>query len=352
MTAPQLPNDDLRIEPNLDSTNSAASPKNRTKSDDSHPDSWARDALIDLARQGLIEQRRARRWRLFFRLISFALVLWIFAWIALKGDFNDAKSLSLSHPTAAIIDVSGVIATGQGASADEIIPVLERAFKAPQIKGIVLRMNTPGGSPVQSGEIYDAIVRLRKEYPAKPIYAVVEDICASGGYYIAAATDKIYANQASLVGSIGVRMDGFGFVDAMQKLGIQSRLLTSGANKAMLDPFTPENPTQVQYMQDLLDQVHQQFIDAVKKGRGDRLASDPNLFSGLIYTGTRAAQNGLIDGLGTVRSVVRDQLHLEHEINLTPNKSPFEELLGKTSTQISQSLTSLWSDNLGPRLLP
>ncbi|HUN00186.1 MAG: S49 family peptidase [Halothiobacillus sp. 20-53-49] len=351
MSTPPLNADDLRIEPNLGSASPASSNTSHAQ-DAPHSDSWARDALIDLARQGLIEQRRARRWRLFFRLISFALLIGFFGWLVFNGDLNDSQSLDLSQPTAAIIDVSGVIAAGQEASADELIPLLERAFKAPQIKGIVLRMNTPGGSPVQSGEVFDAIMRLRKDYPAKPIYAVVEDICASGGYYIAAATDKIYANQASLVGSIGVRMDGFGFVDAMNKLGIQSRLLTSGANKAMLNPFTPENPTQVQYMQSLLDQVHQQFIDAVKQGRGDRLAQDPDLFSGLIYTGAAATKNGLIDGLGTVRSVIRDQMHLEHEINLTPQKTPFEQLLGATSTQMSQTLTSVWSSNLGPKLLP
>lgn len=213
-------------------------------------------------------------------------------------------------------------------------------------------MNTPGGSPVQAGQIYDAIMRLRKEYPAKPIYAVTEDICASGGYYIAAATDKIYADKASLVGSIGVRMDGFGFVGIMQKLGIESRIMTSGANKAMLDPFTPENPTQVQYMQHLLDSVHQQFIDAVKKGRGNRLKDDPSLFSGLIYTGAEAAQNGLVDGLGTVRSVIHDQFRLTREVDLTPNKSPLDRLLSRTSTELSQSLMGLWAEQSAPKLLP
>lgn len=344
------PNDDLRIEPDL-----RAAPEPRASTSEKNAagdDAWAREALLDLARQGLREQRSARRWRTFFRLISFGLLIWIIAWISLSGDLDDSNGPVIKEPSAGIIDINGVITEGQDASAEEIIPVLEKAFKNKQIKGIVLRMNTPGGSPVQSGEIYDAIMRLRKEYPAKPIYAVVEDICASGGYYIAAAADKIYANQASLVGSIGVRMDAFGFVGAMQKLGIESRLLTSGENKAMLDPFTPENPAQMQYMQNLLDQVHQQFIDAVKQGRGKRLANDPDLFSGLIYTGAQAQKNGLIDGLGTVRSVVRDELHLKNEVDLTPNKTPFEELLGKTTAQFAQSLTSLWAANLGPRLLP
>lgn len=350
MSNAQPPNDDLRIEPDLRAaTEAKAQPAATSAASD---EAWAREALLDLARQGLKEQRAARRWRIFFRLISLVLIIWVVAWITLNGDLDEHKEMVVKEPSAGIIDVSGVIAAGQEASADEIIPVLEKAFKNKQIKGIVLRMNTPGGSPVQSGEIYDAIMRLRTKYPTKPIYAVVEDVCASGGYYIAAAADKIYANQASLVGSIGVRMDAFGFVGAMQKLGIESRLITSGANKAMLDPFSPENPTQKQYMQNLLDQVHQQFIDAVKKGRGKRLSNDPDLFSGLIYTGAQAQKNGLIDGLGTVRSVVRDELHLKNEVNLTPSKSPFEELLGKTSTQISQSLTSLWAANLGPKLLP
>ncbi|WP_298218068.1 signal peptide peptidase SppA [Halothiobacillus sp.] len=350
MSTAQPPHDDLRIEPNLGAA--SAQHANAAEKTAAGDDAWAREALLDLARQGLKEQRSARRWRVFFRLISLALVLWIIAWISFSGDLDDGKGLVIKEPSAGIIDISGVIAAGQEASAEEIIPVLEKAFKNTQVKGIVLRMNTPGGSPVQSGEIFDAIMRLRKEYPAKPVYAVVEDVCASGGYYIAAAADKIYANQASLVGSIGVRMDSFGFVDAIHKLGIESRLMTAGANKAMLDPFSPENPVQVQYMQNLLDQVHQQFIDAVKKGRGKRLANDPDLFSGLIYTGAQAQKNGLIDGLGTVRSVVRDELHLKNEVDLTPSKSPFEELLGKTSTQISQSLTSLWAANLGPKLLP
>ena len=317
-----------------------------------HEDNWARDALLDLAREGLMERRRARRWQMFFRLLGFGIVIWLIAAFTLKVDHSESGALNLKQPTAAIIDIRGIIAAGQDASAEKLIPILEKAFKAPQIKGIVLRMNTPGGSPVQAGQIYDAIMRLRKEYPAKPIYAVTEDICASGGYYIAAAADKIYADKASLVGSIGVRMDGFGFVGAMHTLGIESRLLTSGANKAMLDPFTPENPAQVQYMQKLLDAVHQQFIDAVKQGRGNRLSDDPDLFSGLIYTGDQAVKNGLVDGLGTVRSVVHDQFRLQHEVDLTPHKSPLDRLLSQTATEFGHSLMGLWAGQIGPKLLP
>lgn len=349
--------DDLRIEPRSETEHTVGSkPGSETRGSQGsfggQDEAWARDALLDLAREGLMEQRRARRWRIVFRLLGLGILIWVIALFTLKVDHSQSGALDLSAPTAAIIDVRGIIAAGQDASAENLIPLLEKAFKTPQIKGIVLRMNTPGGSPVQAGQIYDAIMRLRKEYPAKPIYAVTEDICASGGYYIAAATDKIYADKASLVGSIGVRMDGFGFVGVMQKLGIESRLMTSGANKAMLDPFTPENPTQVQYMQHLLDAVHQQFIDAVKKGRGNRLKDDPNLFSGLIYTGAEAAQNGLVDGLGTVRSVIHDQFRLTREVDLTPNKSPLDRLLSRTSTELSQSLMGLWAEQSAPKLLP
>ncbi len=343
MTTP--PHDDLRIDQEDRPTPSPAAAR---VSDDS----WARDALLDLARQGLIEQRRARRWRVFFRLMSFSIALALIALLFFKNDWSSDSASAVTEPSAAIIEVHGVIAAGQEASAQNLIPALERAFKNPHIKGVILRMNTPGGSPVQAGEIYDAILRLRKEYPSKPIYAVAEDLCASGGYYIAAAADKIYANQASLVGSIGVRMDGFGFVDAMKKLGIESRLLTSGANKSMLDPFTPENPQQVAFMQNLLDEVHQQFITAVKNGRGDRLANNPDIFSGLIYTGTDAQKLGLIDGLASVRQVVRDELHVKKEVDFTPKKSTFEELLSQTATEFNHQFATLWADQLGPKLIP
>lgn len=351
MTDPNRTTDDLRIEP-LDEHTPASGAKPTPDTRAQHEDNWARDALLDLAREGLMERRRARRWQMFFRLLGFGIVIWLIAAFTLKVDHSESGALNLKQPTAAIIDIRGIIAAGQDASAEKLIPILEKAFKAPQIKGIVLRMNTPGGSPVQAGQIYDAIMRLRKEYPAKPIYAVTEDICASGGYYIAAAADKIYADKASLVGSIGVRMDGFGFVGAMHTLGIESRLLTSGANKAMLDPFTPENPAQVQYMQKLLDAVHQQFIDAVKQGRGNRLSDDPDLFSGLIYTGDQAVKNGLVDGLGTVRSVVHDQFRLQHEVDLTPHKSPLDRLLSQTATEFGHSLMGLWAGQIGPKLLP
>jgi len=311
-------------------------------------DHWAREALLDLARAGLIEQRRARRWRLFFRLISLGILVWLVVLFSMKIRTAEDGKLGLSQPTAAIIDVSGVIAAGNEASADVLNPILEKAFKSRNIKGIVLRMNSPGGSPVQAGRIYDEITRLRKKYPKKPIYAVTEDICASGCYYIASAVDKIYADKASIVGSIGVRMDGFGFVDTMKKLGVERRLLTAGANKAMFDPFSPENPQQVAYLQDMLDRIHQQFIDAVKQGRGKRLKVTPEIFSGLVYTGDQAVQNGLVDDLGSVRSVIRDQLKIKRQINLTPKRGVLHELIGESASAVAGAVTEA-ADNLSTK---
>lgn len=302
-------------------------------------DNWAREALLDLARAGLIEQRRARRWRLFFRLISLGILVWLVIVFSMEFKSVEDGKLALNQPTAAVIDVSGVIAAGNEASADALNPILEKAFKNNNIKGVVLRMNSPGGSPVQAGRIYDEITRLRKQYPKKPIYAVTEDICASGCYYIASAVDKIYADKASIVGSIGVRMDGFGFVDTMKKLGVERRLLTAGANKAMFDPFSPENPQQVAYLQSMLDRIHQQFIDAVKEGRGKRLKITPEIFSGLVYTGDQAVQNGLVDGLGSVRSVIHDQLKLKRQIDLTPKRGVLHQLIGESASAVAGAVT-------------
>jgi len=182
------------------------------------------------------------------------------------------------------------------------------------------------------------------------------DVCASGGYYVAAAADAIYVNESSVIGSIGVLMNGFGFVDAMKKVGVERRLLTAGANKAMFDPFSPENPKQVAYLQDMLDHIHQQFIDAVKKGRGDRLKVSPQLFSGLVYTGDQAVSNGLVDGLGSVRSVIHDQFKLKHRIDMTPKRGVLHELLGQSASTLagamSHAIDTLWTDSSGPKLYP
>ena len=276
---------------------------------------WERDALEKIATAGLNEQRRARRWGIFFKLLGFG---YLFAVLAL---FLPDKDSTLVHKTSgrhtALVELNGVIMPGSEASADNVVTGLRRAFENEQSAGVVLRINSPGGSPVQAGYIYDEIMRLKTKYPEKPIYAVISDICASGGYYVAAATDKIYADKASLVGSIGVRMDNFGFVEAMKKLGVERRTLTAGKNKALMDPFAPADPQVEKHMQSLLNNIHQQFIDAVRKGRGDRLMEVQGLFSGLIWTGDQSVEIGLVDDLSSASKVARDVIGAEDIVDYT-----------------------------------
>ncbi len=266
---------------------------------------------------GIREQRAARRWKIFFRL----LILAIFAFVVWSiFDFDGGSSTTAgsgSGKHTALVTLSGELSADGQASAQKINSALESAFEDKSAAGVILRINSPGGSPVQAGMIYDDIARLRAKYPKKPIYVVVEEMCASGGYYVAAAADKIYVDKASIVGSIGVLMDGFGFTGLMDKLGIERRLLTAGRNKGFLDPFSPQTDQQKTYALDMLEQVHQQFIDAVKKGRGDRLKQDPDLFSGLFWTGQRSIELGLADGLGTVDSVARDVLKAPDLVDYT-----------------------------------
>ena len=237
---------------------------------------WEREVIEKLALAAITEQTRARRWGVFFKSLVFCyltIVLGVTLYPVLKKDMGiDSKEHT------AVIDVMGPIAEDKDANAASIIESLRNAVKDKQTKGIILHSNSPGGSPVQSAYVYEEIRAIKKQHPDLPIYAVVSDICASGCYYIASATDKIFVNPSSLIGSIGVLMDGFGFVDVMQKLGVERRLLTAGAHKAMLDPFSPPKTDETKYMQGLLDQVHQQFISAVKAGRGDRLIESPECF--------------------------------------------------------------------------
>ena len=244
---------------------------------------WERDVIEKLALAAVTEQTRARRWGVFFKSLIFLYLIAI-SGVALYPTLKKDMGIDSKYHTA-VIDVVGVIAEDKDASAESIIESLRNAVKDKQTKGIILHSNSPGGSPVQSAYVYEEIRNIKKEHPDLPIYAVVSDICASGCYYIASAADKIFVNPSSLIGSIGVLMDGFGFVDIMQKMGVERRLLTAGAHKAMLDPFSPPKADETQYMQGLLDQVHQQFISAVKAGRGDRLQESPDMFSGLVWTG-------------------------------------------------------------------
>jgi protease-4 len=271
------------------------------------------------------EQRARRRWGIFFKITALLVVVYV-VWAAFSYSMSDNEPVG-AH--TALINIEGTIdADGRG-SASVVISALDKAFAATDSVGVVLRINSPGGSPVQAGMINDEIVRLRKEYPAKPLYVVVEEMCASGGYYIAAAADKIYVNKASIVGSIGVLMDGFGFTGLMDKLGVERRLLTAGENKGFLDPFSPQSQAQKDYAKQMLAQIHQQFIDAVRAGRGSRLKESPELFSGLFWTGSRAVELGLADGFGTVDSVARDVLKQEDIVDYTQTEGLPERVLKK-----------------------
>ena len=254
---------------------------------------------------GVQEQRRARRWGIFFKLLTF---IYIFGALALFSPLMAVKKGATTGSHTAVIEVRGMIADQESASADNIISSLRAAFEDANTKGVVLRINSPGGSPVQSGYIYDEIRRLRAEYPAIKLYAVITDLGASGAYYIASAADEIYADKASLVGSIGVTAATFGFVGVMEKLGVDRRVYTSGEHKAFLDPFQPQKPDETAFWQTVLDTTHKQFINSVKQGRGDRLKDKehPELFSGLVWSGEQALELGLIDGLGSTSYVARE----------------------------------------------
>ena len=277
------------------------------------------DTVVDrLVFAALREQTRARRWRVFFMLF-FIIYLTVMSIILLADDADAygvaGKADGEKH--TALVKLSGLIADGEAAGSEGIIPGLKKAFEHGDTAAIVVEINSPGGSPVQASYIYDEIQRLRAKHEAIPVYAVVTDIAASGGYFVAAAADKIYVNKSSLVGSIGVRLDAFGFVGLMEKLGIERRLLTAGENKGLFDPFLPEREHEKAHLQDMLTQVHGHFIDAVKKGRGDRLAQNPDLFSGLLWTGEQSIELGLADDFGTTRSVARE-LEAEEIVDFTP----------------------------------
>ncbi len=298
--------------------------------------SWEREVVTKLAESSLREQRRARRWGIFFKSLTFA---YIGAIIYMFGEAS-LTAVDLNEKHTAVIELNGVIADKEEASADNIITALRDAFENENSAGVILRINSPGGSPVQSGYIYDEMLRLREEYPDTPLYAVVTDICASGGYYIASAADKIYADKASIVGSIGVRMDNFGFVDAINKLGIERRTLTAGENKALLDPFLPENEKTKAHMQVMLTEIHQQFIDSVKEGRGDRLdTSVEGLFSGLIWTGEAAVTIGLVDELASSSHVAREVIGEETIINYTVKEDVFERFAKRLGSTVAQVIS-------------
>jgi protease-4 len=267
---------------------------------------WERELVTKLATAALKEQRRARLWGIFFKLLTFGYITVI---LLMAVDWQDAEVGGKKH--TAMVEVNGLIAPGTDASAEKITTALQAAFKDKNTQGVVVRINSPGGSPVQAQTIYDEMKRLRKKYPDVPLYAVVEDVCASGGYFVAAGADRIYVGPASIVGSIGVLMNGFGFTGLMDKLGIERRLITVGENKGMLDPFSPLDEKDKEHVKKLMGDIHEQFVGVVREGRGKRLKDSPEIFSGLIWTGQRSVDLGLADGFGSLEYVAREVVKAE-----------------------------------------
>lgn len=300
---------------------------------------WERDLLEKVALAAITEQTRARRWGNFFKSLLFIYLFAIFG-VAVYPKLGNEHHGSKGDDHTAVIDLTGQIGEDKDANADSIIEGLRDAIEDKHTKGIILHANSPGGSPVQSAYVYDEIRRIKKEHPTMPIYTVVSDMCASGCYYIASASDKIFVNPASLVGSIGVLMDGFGFVDVMQKMGVERRLLTAGSHKAMLDPFTPRKENETIYMQSLLNQVHQQFIHAVKIGRGSRLKESPDMFSGLVWSGEEATKLGLVDEFATQHEVAKNLIGAEEEVNFTPQERFVDRIAGRLGASFGQVLSS------------
>lgn len=275
---------------------------------------WEKEMLEKIVFSAAQEQRRARYWSIFFRSLTFIylyiLLFWGLGWF-------DGETARVSDKHAALVELRGEIKPDSMGSADNINAALQKAFKNKNTAGVILRINSPGGSPVQAGYINDEIRRLRAQYPQIPLYAVVEDICASGGYYVAAAADKIFVDKASIVGSIGVVLDSFGFAGTLEKLGVERRLLTAGDNKSFLDPFLPFDPKQREHARQILTEIHQQFIQVVRQGRGERLKDAPEIFSGLLWTGEKSIDLGLVDGLGSAEYVAREIIQAEHIVDFT-----------------------------------
>ncbi len=302
---------------------------------------WQQELVENLALASLVEQRRGRRWGIFFKLLMFVyllalLILWT------PGILTDAK-LKVGKEHTALIEINGVIADGEEASADNVVSGLRKAFEDEKTKGIILRINSPGGSAVQAGYINDEIRRLKKEHEDIPVYAVVTDICASGGYYIAVAADQIYVDKASIVGSIGVVMGGFGFEKGMEKLGIERRLLTAGEHKGILDPFSPVKESERRHVQQMLDQIHRQFIKTVREGRGERLKENEQTFSGLIWSGEESVRLGLADGLGSSSYVARELIGVEEIVDFTPS----DDIIERFAKRIGAGAASYLSSSAG-----
>ncbi|SDY32292.1 S49 family peptidase [Nitrosomonas sp. Nm33] len=303
---------------------------------------WEKETLEKLVFSSLQEQRRTRYWSIFFKSLTFiylyALLFWGFGWL---GE----ETVGISERHAALVDLRGEIKPDGMGSADNVNAALQKAFKDKNTAGVILRINSPGGSPVQAGYINDEIRRLRAEHPQIPLYAVVEDICASGGYYVAVAADKIFVDKASIVGSIGVILDSFGFTGTLEKLGIERRLLTAGENKSFLDPFSPADPKQKEHAQQMLVEVHQQFIQVVQQGRGERLKNSPEIFSGMLWTGEKGIDLGLVDALGSAEYVAREVIQVERIVDYTTKEGfaeHFAKRFGKMAADLLMGTKERW----------
>ncbi len=297
--------------------------------------SWERQVLEKLVLETVAERRRARRWRVFFQFLFFAYLVAVT--IKLLKPFPLEMPGGEGEVTAKVM-VKGMILPDAPASAAMVIKGLRRAAESRATKGIVLEMNSPGGSPVQALQVYQAIRKLKREKPDLPVIAVIGDVCASGCYYIAAAADKIYVNPSSIVGSIGVIMSSFGFTEALRKLGIERRLLTAGEHKALMDPFSPVKPEEKAHLQGLLNEIHRQFIEAVKQGRGKRLKDDPRIFSGLIWLGSQSIGLGLADAIGDVDQVAREVIGAEKVVDFTPEEDVWQRLARRVGTTLGTAL--------------
>ena len=306
--------------------------------DPNNPEGWERKVLEKVALAAIAEQRTSRRWSMAFKMLVMVylfIVLFLgMGWLKKGGDKSTGKH-------TAMVELRGVISSESAASADNVTSGLQAAFKDTNTKGIVLRINSPGGSPVQAGYINDEIKRLRGLHPDIPLYAVVEDICASGGYYVAVAADKIYVDKGSIIGSIGVVMDGFGFTGTMEKLGVERRAITAGDNKKFLDPFSPVNPAHKAYAEKMIGEIHEQFITVVREGRGKRLKENPDIFSGLVWTGPKSIELGLADALGSVDSVARDVIKAEDIVDFTPRENIAERVARKFGAAMAEALVKV-----------
>ncbi|MBK9350049.1 MAG: S49 family peptidase [Sulfuritalea sp.] len=307
---------------------------------DGNEANWERKVLEKLALEALAEQKRGRRWGIFFKLLGFGYLALL---LVVALDLGKGDHVAEGAKFTALVDLQGVIKAKGDANAEHVISALQAAFEDKHTAGVILRINSPGGSPVQSGIINDEMRRLRAKYPAIPLHAVVEDVCASGGYYVAAGADKIFVDKASIVGSIGVLMDGFGFTGTMEKLGVERRLLTAGESKGFLDPFSPQNEHHKDHAKQMLGEIHQQFIDVVRKGRGKRLKETPEMFSGLMWSGARSIELGLADGYGTVESVARDIINASDVRDFTVKQNFAEKFAKQLGAQAGQSFGAFLS---------